>query len=276
MNNDSGLWGRFRVVEGTLADYRRLECFHYRQPHRGPFAAVYALKRTEYMAEIAAEEAVGVIAYINPVPAMQMRTVALGGYLSGLDRASQMGVINRDIRCISRVIVDPRLRSLGFASRLVRETMPLMNVPVIETQAVMGRVHPFFERAGMTPFPTVPAERCVRMTEALAMVGIEDETLVDPQFVQRRLDSLDAGRAAFIESEIRVFLSAYGKRRHMQPGIERTTYFLSKLGDRGVYYVWFNPKLTGFESPPQPKPSIPAGYVTHDDVVAAFIGNRRS
>jgi hypothetical protein len=50
------------------------------------------------------------------------------------------------------VIIEPRFRSLGQAVRLVKETMPLMNVPFIEALAVMGRVNPFFEKAGMTRF----------------------------------------------------------------------------------------------------------------------------
>jgi hypothetical protein len=39
-----------------------------------------------------------------------------------------------------------------------------------------------------------------------------------------------------------IFLQAYGKRREMRAGIERTRYVLSKLTGRPVYYIWFNPE----------------------------------
>ncbi len=267
---------RFRIVEGGIGDLRRLERFHYRGPQRSPTAAIFALKPAEYLPEIGPDEAVGVIAYAHPVPAVAMRNQALGGYLSGLGRAAQMAVINRDIRCISRVIIDPRLRSLGLASRLVRETMGLLKVPIIEARAAMGLVHPFFERAGMRPYPQPTPVRSVRLAEALATVGINSSVTLDAERTQRMLDALDPGRAGFIESEIRLFLKPHGKRRNMPAGIERTRFVLSRLGEPGVYYLWLNPEHTARRNtqPPQ-KPTIPAAYLDRDEAVAAIVASCR-
>ncbi|MGB2807105.1 MAG: hypothetical protein WBC22_05170, partial [Sedimentisphaerales bacterium] len=137
----------------------------------------------------------------------------------------------------------PRFRSLGLASRLVRETMPKINVPIIEAMAVMGIVNPFLEKAGMKAFAAKIQARCVRLVEALSMVGIERQDLIDPQKVRAKLDRLPAEKAEFIELEIYRFLQSYGSHRYSQAGLERTRYILSKLTARPLYYIWFNPKL---------------------------------
>jgi hypothetical protein len=188
-------------------------------------------------------DTIGVIAYRMPSPGLELRNVATGSLFAGLDNATRMAAINKNIRCISRVIIEPRFRGLGLAGRLARETMPKVNVPVIEAMAVMGLVNPFFERAGMTPFTAKVPARCVQLAEALSMVGIEQQKLIDPRKVQRKLDKLSKNKAEFIEGQIVRFLDSYGERRNIPPGLERTRFVLSKLTERPVYYIWFNPKL---------------------------------
>jgi hypothetical protein len=171
---------------------------------------------------------------------VELRKVAVGGLFAGLDRSTSLTLVNKNIRRISRVIIEPRLRGLGLAARLVRETMPLVNVPIVEAMAVMGLANPFFERAGMNAYTAAVPERCVRLAEAFSLVGIEEAELIDPAVVQRKLDALRWPKADFIEKQMRRFLKAYGKRRTMPPGIERTSFILSKLTERPVYYIWFN------------------------------------
>jgi len=176
-----------------------------------------------------------------PSPALELRNIATANLFAGFDRATQLALVNKNIRCISRVIIEPRFRSLGLASQLVHQTMPKMNVPIIEAMAVMGLVNPFFEKAGMKAYKAKMPARCVQLVEALSMVGIEKDLLIDPQKAQERLGQLQGPEAEFIKLQIKNFLQSYGKRRQMQPGLERTIYTLSKLTLRPVYYIWFNP-----------------------------------
>jgi hypothetical protein len=60
--------------------------------------------------------------------------------------------------------------------------------------------------------------------------------------VQRKINGLKQDKAEFIRLQIKNFLQSYGKRRNMSPGAERTRFVLSKLTERPVYYIWFNPK----------------------------------
>ena len=225
---------KLQIVAGGLDDYKKLAHYHYRNSRLTAYAAVFAMRLHN--------ETVGVIVYTMPSPGLELRNVATGGVFVGFDRATQLALINKNIRCIGRVVIEPRLRGLGLASRLVRETMPLMNVPIIEAMAVMGLVNPFFERAGMAAYTAPTPARCVQLIEAFSIVGVEKNMLIDPQKVQRKIDRLKRNEAEFIELQIKRFLQSYGKRRNMPAGAERTRFALSKLTERPVYYIWFNQK----------------------------------
>ena len=231
------------ITGGNGDDYRQLSRFHYRGGRLGPYSAIFALRAKGRLSKHLGERVVGVIVYTMPVGRVELRNIALGGIFSGLDSSSYLWLINRNIRNISRVIIEPRFRGLGLASRLVRETMPKMDVPFVESMAVMGRVNPFFEKAGMLAYKSQRSWRCEELIEAFSLVGIEEGALIDPQHVQKKLDHLGHKESKFIESQTSKFLQGYGSRAKMDSGLERTTYVLSKLGNRPVYYIWFNPKL---------------------------------
>jgi len=227
-----------QIVPGCLEDYRRLARFHYCGGNPGPASAVFILRRP------GGKTPVGVIIYSNAPVVLELRNIATNHIFAGLDRSTQLELINTNIRRISRVIVEPRFRGLGLASRLVRETMPLVNVPIIEAVAVMGWVNPFFERAGMKAYKAQPSAAGVQFIEALSVVGIEQTELIDPVQVQHKFEKLGRCEAQFIEQQVRYFLKNHGRRRYMPPGLERTQYILTKLTARPVYYIWFNPKFT--------------------------------
>jgi hypothetical protein len=226
---------RVRIIEGSLADYHALSRFHYRDSRLGPFEKIF-------VAMLGSNRA-GVIVYSMPIPTLSLRNKATGNYFLGLDRRSLISLVNKTVRTISRVIIEPRFRGLGLAVRLVRDTMAVMNVPMIEALAVMGHTNPFFEKAGMKPYKSPPGAESVRMTEALSLVGIEDMLTVDAEAAQRHIEELSQGKRLFIEREVKHFLQGYGKRKHMPPGLERTQFILSKLTDRPVYYLWLNPEV---------------------------------
>ncbi len=230
---------KLQIVPGGLDDYKRLAMFHYRDSRMGPFAAIFAIKPVEAITA----ETIGVIVYKTPFIGVELRDIATDNLFAGFDRKTRLALINKNIRCISRVIIEPRFRGLGLASRLVRETMPKMEVPIIEALAVMGLVNPFFEKAGMQAFTAKMPSRCAQLVEALSLVGIEKEELIDPETVQQKIDRLGRMQGEFIEGQIKHFLQYYGKRRYEKAGLERTRLVLSKLTLRPNYYIWFNEKM---------------------------------
>jgi hypothetical protein len=247
---------KVEIVPGSYADYKQLAQYHYRDTKPGQFTSIYSLKFRPHASSLGPA---GVIVYSAPSRGQELRNIATGNFFAGLDRGSQLELLNKSIRRISRIIIEPRFRGLGLASQLVAETMPLQNVPIIEAVSVMGWIHPFFEKAGMTPFHAPAKERNVRLTEALSAVGIE--SLIDPVEVHKKIQQLSSfnviaslpprggakqsiTKAEFIESEFRRYLKSDGNRRYSRPSLERTTFVLSRLSERPIYYIWFNPVLS--------------------------------
>jgi hypothetical protein len=230
------------IAAGDLGDYEQLACYHYRADRPAGIKAIFTLRPRKPLGSLC-RKAVGVIVYTMPLPCVDLRNLATNNLLKGFDRQTQLALINRNIRCLSRVIIEPRLRGIGLATRLVRETMPRMNVPIVEAVGVMPLVNPFLERAGMRVFmPRVRLEH-VELVEALGLAGIEDNELIDPEAVQTKLDALSPSAAEFIEIRVRQFLKSHRSRRAMPPGVERTRYLLGKLTERPAYHVWFHPSL---------------------------------
>ena len=233
---------QIKVVAGDMSDYKQLAAGHYRNNQPVAVLAVYTLRPRRALGPYRHRPA-GVIVYAMPNPRVELRTVATGGIFAGLDRQTGLALLNRNVRCIARVIIESPFRGIGLASRLVRETMPKMNAPIVEALGVMPLVNPFLERAGMKAFePRIPVEHA-ELIESLSAVGIEENDLVDPERVQGGLDQLPSAAAGFLEIRIQRFLKSHGTRRSMGNDIERTRYILGKLTHRPAYYIWFNPDL---------------------------------
>ncbi len=230
------------VAAGDMNDYKQLAAGHYRDSPPVAVQAVYTLRPTRGLGPHGRRPA-GVIVYARPNPRVELRTVATGGIFAGLDRQTALALLNRNVRCIARVIVEPPFRGIGLASRLVRETMPKVNAPIVEALGVMPLVNPFLEKAGMKAFePRIPVEHA-ELIESLSAVGVEESDLVDPERAQGTLERLPSAAAEFLEIRIQHFLKSHGTRRSMRSGIERTRYIVEKLTHRPAYYIWYNPDL---------------------------------
>lgn len=103
------------------------------------------------------------------------------GRYSGGDRKAAAARINAELRCISRVIVDPRYRGLGVATRLVRAYLAAPLSPATEAVAAMGPICPFFERAGMNAYRVPMHAADARLADAIDAAGGEAWMLADPE-----------------------------------------------------------------------------------------------
>jgi len=89
--------------------------------------------------------AAAVLSY--PTVNSSARDSALG--MGRLSRGRRLRFVNSHVRVISRLVVHPQFRGLGLAWRLVRFVCEECSTRFVEAFAVMGRVHPFFEKGGM-------------------------------------------------------------------------------------------------------------------------------
>lgn len=212
-------------------------------------------------------EVVGVLVRSLPHLSCRLRDVATGGRYKGLGKREAAVMLNREVRCISRVVIDPRWRGLGLAVKLVRWALEnperseaemvadgdprlprlggvgcgggtgvgssdaaskIAEVKVgssdaafgatilyTEALAVMGRVSPFFERAGMVKFER--GVRCrvehARLIDAMERVGIEREMLWRPAMVMEQLRERGQAEVLWFEGELRRWYGAAHRMR---------------------------------------------------------------
>lgn len=192
---------------GTLADYAPLAAHHYLRRRPVTATAVWVLADARptvvgrYLGRRGEARPVGVLVVSLPALACALRDVALGGRYRGLSRSAAARLLNAEVRCISRVVVHPQWRGLGLAVRLVRHALDHAATAYTEALAAMGRVHPFFKRAGMIEYHRWPLRRDQRLLDALAHAGCQPWMLADGSRLRGRLARGDAP-AALMRAEL--------------------------------------------------------------------------
>lgn len=177
------------LTPGTRADYDALSHLHYRGGPPATIARGTAGKPAILAARDEDGRLAGVLVVSMPTLNGAWRSLAWpGAYTSG-DKRRDALEINRTLRCISRVIVDPRFRGQGIARTLVRAYLDEPLTGRTEAIAAMGHVCPFFASGGMTAYPLPPGARDARLVDALASVGLEPWELLEPKGAARALDT---------------------------------------------------------------------------------------
>jgi energy-coupling factor transporter ATP-binding protein EcfA2 len=157
------------IQQGTLADYKAISQFHYRQGQCPPPRKIFALKRRG--------ETCGIIVYSYPSPMCFGRSKVWKGNLQQLQR---------EISVISRVVVHPKYRSIGLGAKLVCETLAQAGTPCVEAVAVMARYNPFFERAWMRKIAeSKPSPHVTAALECLGGLGFDSALLAGVAYGER-------------------------------------------------------------------------------------------
>lgn len=117
--------------------------------------------------------------------------------------------------------------------------MPLTGAAMVEAVSVMGRAHPFFERAGMRAFAPQPDAKTERMAAALEAVGIGEYSWHDSRTLQTKIEQLNHPLRIFIDREMDRFCQKFTNRRGMRDSPQRTDFVLSRLTASGAYYLWY-------------------------------------
>jgi len=192
VNETCSLTKKMYVAEGSIEDYHKLSGFHYRDSTQ--VAAVYkvfVLKRRD--------EVCGVVLYKYPGLACQGRKEALGRVLT-------IQELNRDLSTIARVVVHPRYRTIGLGTKLVKETLPLVNKPYVEMIAVMAKYNPFAEKAGMKRIlESKPNPAVLDAVEKLRRLGF------NPVFLSSEKYNIHQLRALRSVSQVKAVLEELSK-----------------------------------------------------------------
>ena len=200
---------RITIKPCSFALYQHLGHFHYRSGAPGPVSRCFGAFFPSSSRIDPTDRLAGIIIYSMPALNSHLRNIATAQrYLAAPDLAARALLLNREIRTISRVIIDPQFRSIGLAVRLIRQTMPQMHKKYIEASAVMGHLHPMFTKAGMTMY-TAPADgKTELMIAAFEQVGIARQRIADRHYVGQFIRKLNLTKRRFITSRIRKFFVA--------------------------------------------------------------------
>lgn len=241
-----------RIDAGSLRDYRALAEHHYRSG--SPFAptAVYAMRHdapdavARFTGAAARPTLVGVLVMTRPQLTCTLRDHATGGRYARLRRSEAADLLNAEVRTIARVVLEPRYRGLGLAVRLVKHALAHDDTPYVEALAAMGRVNPFFERAGMGRYEAPPRPADSRLLDAMTEVNWPRTLLASPRLLAQRLGELEAARRAWIEGELRRWhrSAAFMARGKAQAaGLDDVLRLArDRLLSRCVYYLHHDPQ----------------------------------
>lgn len=158
------------IEQGSTKDLQQLARFHYAAGKPGPVARV--------LRAIDDGDTVGVLVASMPTLNGRWRAIAWPGEYDTPDQRENARRLNRDVRVISRVIVDPRYRGRSLAVHLVRAYLDDPCTPRTEALAAMAHACPFFERAGMRRIDLPPSKADAKLLRALARHGLDPGELL--------------------------------------------------------------------------------------------------
>jgi ABC-type lipoprotein export system ATPase subunit/GNAT superfamily N-acetyltransferase len=194
------------IEPGTLADYHLLAAFHYKGAKPGAVTSVLRMVHKaptvvgRYLQRRDESAIVGVLVRSLPHLACSLRDEATGQRYHGMTLKERAAMLNREIRTIARVVVHPQWRGLGLAVELVKHALANPDPDIVYTEALaaMGRVHPFFDKAGMTRYERPPRASHARLIDAIQHLGLDPVTLALPRLVRNHFAERDAQWQLFL------------------------------------------------------------------------------
>ncbi len=186
------------IAPGTIADYDALGRLHYRGGRPATWTRVLCAWRGAGRGRLLA----GVLVVSRPTLNAAWRDLAWPGRYSTGSLSARARRINRELRCISRVVVEPRSRGMGIARRLVGAYLAEAQTPATEALAAMGEHCPFFERAGMRAYRPAVRPPDARLLDALAHAGLDAGALMFGESAE------DAAASALVRRELRRWADA--------------------------------------------------------------------
>ena len=231
----------------SYESYKELSAFHYRA---GNAPAVVTdvfgafLKQAGRLGKV--ERLAGVIVYARSALHLAMRNKATRGrYLPGKNARSAYRRLNREVKTIARVVVDPQFRGIGLAVRLVAETMPLVGTLYVESLAAMGKVNPFFEKAGMARWPSRVSKNSERFLSALRSVGIKRELIPSTELLEKAIADLPDDQRKLVIKQMYTALDGYQRtwtsraiKRDWPKDLKRVS---ANMLNQPEYFIWRNP-----------------------------------
>lgn len=231
------------IQKTGFKDYIKLREYHYIKFDPTFFTNIYKLcdKRTN---RNCFPDPLCVLIYSMPNIALAPRNKVTNNFFNEpSSKSARAKRVNKNIRGISRIITDPRFLRLGFATKLITETLHLQNVPMIEGIAPIEPTNSLLLKCGFQQIFNPAPPWYTRIELALNNARIHKSLYNMPLQVQTRIDRLDKPAGGLLDHEIRQFLNRFKRYKNMPAGLHRTTVLLAKMNYPNAYFYWFNPEM---------------------------------
>jgi energy-coupling factor transporter ATP-binding protein EcfA2 len=222
------LVGEITFEQGRLRDWDAFSHWHYLGHGRpGPTAAVWLAKLDG--------RAVGIAVFGFPHLLLSARKGVLPRVCEPRE-VLQHGAayLNANVRLLSRIVIDPRLRGCGVANALLRHALSRVGVPFIECIAQMGEFTGFLQRAGFEHAGKVQPPRAVlRVRRLLEKHAVSVRELMTAPEAHPHMQS---ALKALVNSRIE---SGHGQGRESHANHEVVLQSaLARLYAEPAYFVW--------------------------------------
>jgi ABC-type ATPase fused to a predicted acetyltransferase domain len=205
---ECSLTKEMKIKEGTRDDWQKLSRFHYRGHKIAVPRKIFRLVR--------GDELCGVIVYSYPPPACYGRRLVL----------PRMSIqeMNKQLSIINRVVVHPKYRTIGLGTKLIHDTLPMVDTSYVELIAVMPKYSPFAEKAGMQKIVEQQTVKSISsITKTLQELGFDFQLLGSERYVQEKLQRLSSKqlsqlKSTFIKNKHPRFKKEFAGSRHQPFG----------------------------------------------------------
>lgn len=225
-------------TRGRLADYARFERWHYLGPGRpGPTSDVFVASH--------AGRAVGIVLIGYPHLLLSGRAAALPQFAPLRLKTDGAAGLNRDVRLLQRVIVDPRYRGIGVARLLIAHALGQIAAPYVECVAQMGEFSDFLQAAGFARAGEIaPPPSARALADFAARHGVDVRQLVRRRQRRALLKNLPARVAdqltqkmyAVARSRIQTGFGSLRKRGRIPESVLCRA--LARVSARPAYFLW--------------------------------------
>lgn len=179
---------------------------------------------------------------MQPFPEISARTKATAGYFHQYEsHADNLRLLNKCMLYLTRLITDPRFLRRGLATKLVRESLELLDWPIVETLTPIDFTNHMYQNCGFELHYTPAPVKYTRLINAFRKIGLELTETTPPFQVEMILEKLSTTKRDYIENEIAKFLGGFRNAARFTPGMARTKFILSKVPPPQAYLIWFNP-----------------------------------
>lgn len=180
----------------------------------------------------------GVLVYSPPIPSLKARNQTFPDlFPDNVSRTEKLTLLNEQFTYLSRLIVDPHFQRHGIADRLLKETLPQIKTPYIETLTPIDFTNDMFIKHGfqlhLQPDPQYYSQFRLELQKA----AITGPLLILPNEAQKRVDRLDPNQRLIFDVCLHRFLWHFKNMRYVQDPLQRLTYALSKFPYPNAYLV---------------------------------------